>query len=98
LDYPALVAPVSKVLPTDVAETEYQPRNEQDRYNHQLCKCARGFEIDDLTDGVTLDDAVKYANAPVSIQLVGRRYEDEKVVEAMEYLQEELGLPWAEYV
>lgn len=51
-----------------------------------------------MTDCVTLDDAVKYANAPVSIQLVGRRYEDEKVVEAMEYLQEKLGLPWAEYV
>ena len=44
------------------------------------------------------DEPEKYANAPISLQLVGRRYEDEKVVEAMEYIQEMLGLPWAEYV
>ena len=38
LDYPSLVAPVSKVLPTDEADSKYEPRNEQDRYNHRLCK------------------------------------------------------------
>lgn len=42
LDYPALVAPVSKVLPTDAAEADYKPRNEQDRYNHELCKWLHG--------------------------------------------------------
>lgn len=44
------------------------------------------------------DKPEKYVNAPVSIQLVGRRYEDEKVIEAMEYIKEKLELPWAEYV
>lgn len=34
----------------------------------------------------------------MSVQLVGRRYEDEKVVEAMEYIEEKLGGPWAKYV
>ncbi|KAJ4286271.1 hypothetical protein N0V90_013305 [Kalmusia sp. IMI 367209] len=81
LDYPALIAPVSKVLPSDVVDRDYEPRNEQDRYNYEQYS---GPE--------------KYANAPVSVQLVGRRYEDEKVVEAMEYIEEKLGLPWAHYV
>ena len=64
LDYPALVFPVTKVDPTkDVVEQDYRPMNEKDEYNHQLWKS--GPE--------------KYKGAPVSLQLVGRRYEDEKV-------------------
>ena len=39
LDYPALVFPVSKVDPeTDLREEGYEPINEQDAYNYQLCK------------------------------------------------------------
>lgn len=64
LDYPGLVFPVTKVDPTiDVVEHDYKPMNEKDEYNHQLWKL--GPE--------------KYKGAPVSLQLVGRRYEDEKV-------------------
>ena len=64
LDYPALVFPVTKVDPTrDMIDRDYVPRNEMDKYNHQLWKS--GPE--------------KYEGAPVSLQLVGRRYEDEKV-------------------
>lgn len=33
----------------------------------------------------------KYASAPISLQLVGQRYEDEKVLEALEYIQGRLG-------
>lgn len=40
----------------------------------------------------------KYAGAPISLQLVGRRYEDEKVLEALEYIQEQIGLPFAKFV
>lgn len=36
-----------------------------------------------------------YRGAPVSLQLVGRRYEDEKVVAAFEYIKEQIGLPFA---
>ncbi len=50
------------------------------------------------TQLTNLDSPEKYANAPVSLQLVGKRYEDEKVVEAMEYIQEKIGLPFAEFV
>ena len=64
LDYPALVFPVTKVdLTVDVVDQEYVPTNEPDKYNHQLWNS--GPE--------------KYKGAPVSLQLVGRRYEDEKV-------------------
>jgi Asp-tRNA(Asn)/Glu-tRNA(Gln) amidotransferase A subunit family amidase len=38
----------------------------------------------------------KYVDAPVSLQLVGRRYTDEKVFEAMEFIKEVVGdLPFA---
>ena len=64
LDYPALIFPVTKVdLTVDVVDQSYTPMNEKDEYNHQLWKS--GPE--------------KYKGAPVSLQLVGRRYEDEKV-------------------
>ena len=64
LDYPALIFPVTKVdLTKDVVDQDYVSMNEKDEYNHQLWKS--GPE--------------KYKGAPVSLQLVGRRYEDEKV-------------------
>jgi hypothetical protein len=34
-----------------------------------------------------------YVDAPVSLQLVGRRYEDEKVFEALEFMLEVIRLP-----
>ena len=36
-----------------------------------------------------------YVVAPVTLQLVGRRYEDEKVFEALEFMRKAIGLPWA---
>lgn len=32
-------------------------------------------------------------DAPISLQLVGRRYEDEKVIEALEMILETAGIP-----
>ena len=34
------------------------------------------------------DDPAKFLDAPISLQLVGRRYEDEKVIEALEFILE----------
>lgn len=83
LDYPALVFPVTKADPAvDTIREEYRPMNEKDAYNHDLWQS--GPE--------------KYNGAPVSLQLVGRRYEDEKVVEVMEFIQTKLGLPFAKFV
>lgn len=41
------------------------------------------------------DDPEKYIDAPISLQLVGRRYEDEKVLEALELITEVAGLPFS---
>ena len=39
LDYPALVFPVTTVDPAlDARDDDYLPKNEQDQYNHDLCK------------------------------------------------------------
>ncbi|KKY25176.1 putative fatty-acid amide [Phaeomoniella chlamydospora] len=39
LDYPALIFPVTKVdQEKDTVETGYEPRNEQDAFNYELCK------------------------------------------------------------
>ncbi|TKA61195.1 hypothetical protein B0A49_10935 [Cryomyces minteri] len=40
----------------------------------------------------------KYRDAPVSLQLVGRRYEEEKIIEALEFIKERTGLPFVKFV
>lgn len=42
------------------------------------------------------DDPDKFKGAPVSLQLVARRYEDEKLLGILEMVQQALELPWAE--
>lgn len=43
LDYPALVFPTGlQCGPEDVREEGYEPRNEDDRYNYELCKFVPG--------------------------------------------------------
>ncbi len=39
------------------------------------------------------DDPKTYVDAPISLQLVGRRYEDEKVIEAYEMIAAAADLP-----
>ncbi|KAL8714578.1 MAG: hypothetical protein Q9220_001526 [cf. Caloplaca sp. 1 TL-2023] len=39
----------------------------------------------------------KYQGAPVSLQFIARRYEDEKVIEALSYIKEKIGLPFATF-
>lgn len=40
LDYPAVVFPTGlKCGPEDVKEEGYEARNEDDRYNYELCEC-----------------------------------------------------------
>jgi amidase len=105
LDYPAAVFPTGlKCGPEDLADREYVPRNEQDRYNHELCKFSssergggRDFvvQVTSLTFLACADDPERYIDAPISLQLVGRRYEDEKVIEALEMIIEAAGLPFS---
>ncbi|KAF1982542.1 amidase [Aulographum hederae CBS 113979] len=46
-------------------------------------------EKDEFNYGIY--DPEKYRDAPVSLQLVGRRYEDEKVLQALEFIQSKVG-------
>lgn len=94
LDYPSLVFPTGLFCgPEDKVEADYTPRNEQDAYNHSLCKLHKVCDVIIETWLTIPDDPSKYADAPISLQLVGRRYEDEKVIEALEFMLEAAGMP-----
>jgi len=85
LDYPVVVFPVSKVGSADKMDKVhgvYTPSNPKDEYNWQLWEeCG----------------AEGYRDAPLSLQLVGRRYEDERVLRALEVIKEETDLPFVSY-
>ncbi|KAL3417551.1 acetamidase [Phlyctema vagabunda] len=95
LDYPALVFPVDRVGASERANGmgqqagAYQPRNEKDAYNWR--------QWEESHDGTTMQGTGGYENAPVSLQIVGRRYEDEKVLQACELIHQETGCPFVEF-
>lgn len=47
-------------------------------------------------DGSEIDDPQIFDGLPISLQLVGRRFEDEKVIAILEYITAAIGLPFAE--
>lgn len=101
LDYPAVVFPVTKVDQSiDVAEEGYVPRNEKDKYNYELCKTSNLVTWPNYGSANIWDEDApqSYTNAPISLQLVSKRYNDEKVIEALEYIQEEIGLPFVDFI
>ncbi|KAI1748439.1 amidase signature domain-containing protein [Xylaria castorea] len=81
LNYPAIVFPIGTKVGgeynTYEYPTNYEPLNETDRYNYALWR-EHGVE--------------GYAGAPVSLQLVGRIYEDEKLLRALNTLLDAAGL------
>jgi len=84
LDYPAMVFPVDQVdIAKDAEKVEHTPRNDHDKYNWDLWE-KYGAE--------------GYKDAPLSLQLIGRRYEDEKVIQALEIIKRETGLPFVDYI
>ncbi|KAK8060770.1 hypothetical protein PG996_010700 [Apiospora saccharicola] len=81
LDYPAVVFPAKDHVSVDkdgADVADYTPRNDADEYNWSQWK-EHGAE--------------GYKGGPISLQLVGRRYDDEKVLAALEVILEETGLP-----
>ncbi|PVF95671.1 amidase [Serendipita vermifera] len=62
-------------------------------------KKERGFEpMSDLdSDNYKLYDPDEFHGLPVSLQLVGRRFEDEKVLAVFEYIQQAIGLPFVPF-
>nr|POE77485.1 putative amidase [Quercus suber] len=91
LDYPALVFPTGLWCGSeDKAREESPPRNEQDKYNRELCKCLPVAMLcgtcRSMLICLLIDQQDVYVDAPISLQLVGRRFEDEKLVEALEMI------------
>ncbi|KAI0889517.1 amidase [Annulohypoxylon maeteangense] len=84
LDYPAVVFPVADKVDTLEREKpfeypeDYVPLGEEDKYIYDLWK-KHG------TEG--------YKDAPISLQLVGRRNQDEQLLKATQILLEKAGLP-----
>lgn len=72
-----MVFPVGTVDAEKDRGEAWEARNEKDSYNKSLWD-EHGVE--------------GWKDAPISLQLVGRRYEDEKVLRALEVLKEEVGL------
>ena len=51
LDYSALIFPVTKVdQQKDLKDTSYEPRNDKDAYNHNLCKFCLVSNEAEITD------------------------------------------------
>ncbi|KAH0559589.1 hypothetical protein GP486_003892 [Trichoglossum hirsutum] len=48
-------------------------------------------------DNWMLYDPKRFAGLPISLQLVGRRFEDEKVIAVLEYIKKEIGLPFVDF-
>lgn len=74
LEYAGAVFPVGKVDQNiDLAEKDYMPINEQDKFNHALY------------------DPSTYVDAPIGLQIVTRRFEDEKCLAILEVVEKAMG-------
>lgn len=98
LDYPAVAFPVDKVdKEVDVVvDRVCQPKTRNDEWNWGLCECFYAAMRELLTCG-SLDNPEAFDGLPISLQLVGRRFEDEKVLAVLEYIQGAIGLPFASF-
>ncbi|KAL8987983.1 MAG: hypothetical protein Q9177_002874 [Variospora cf. flavescens] len=82
MDYSAAVIPVTRVdKSVDVFDHGYQPLNEVDRKNWEACKpfLAISSVVQRYTNLNLEDDADTYDGAPVGLQIVARKWEEEKV-------------------
>jgi amidase len=93
LDYPALVFPVTRVDPGQDVNDGHEPMNDLDRENWDLCECIEIELQENWTDRWRTDDPQVFSGLPVCLQLVCRRFEDEKVVEILKFIQSRVKLP-----
>ena len=69
----------------DPKPTSYRPISAADRECYEQCK-----QID-FTLKLIIDDPEKYEGGPVGLQVIGRRFEEEKVLEILEVIQRAIG-------
>ncbi len=90
---------VSQVDPAvDLPDEGYQPRNKDDEYNYRLCKATNELNHIYLpSTNCPSDEPEKYRDAPISLQLVARRCEDEKLIQALESIKGKVQLPLVDF-
>ena len=102
LDYPAAVFPVTKVdknIDRIDPKSKHEPMSELDAENWALCGFAPlvyRFHLN-ANRGRDIDDPALFHGLPVSLQLVARRFEDEKLLAILEYIKAETGLPFTKF-
>ena len=81
VDLPALVIPVKdKVDPVlDPIDKNYVPVSRRDAEIQAMCTC-ESMMYRTLNQLCILDTPERFENAPLTIQLVGRRYREEEVI------------------
>jgi hypothetical protein len=84
IDYPGMIIPVhSAVDPIlDPADKEYIPANSKDAEVHALCKATLNESKSEKKLLLMLDPdkPEDYAGAPITVQLVCRRYREEECI------------------
>jgi amidase len=80
MNYSAIAIPITKAdKEIDVIDTSYQPLNDLDRKNWEGCKAHRSLRLTRL-GLIEADDPELYHGGPVGLQLVARKFEEEKIL------------------
>lgn len=80
MDYSAVVIPITKADKNiDIPEKGFTPASDVDALNWEACKshCDVGKWLNVMKS--VLDDPEIYDGAPVGVQIVARKYEEEKI-------------------
>lgn len=100
LDYPAVVFPVAKSDKNVDRPDKYKPMSGADLDHWALCKnfgSPNGDALADLKLQYKTDSPEKFEKLPIALQLVGRRFEDEKVLGILDYITRSIGLPFGKF-
>ena len=85
MDYSVAVIPITKADKSiDLFDNDYAPLNEVDKMNWESCKSIsrvllRSYTCFPLAHVSRQDDPETYDGAPVGLQIVARKHEEEKV-------------------
>jgi amidase len=80
-DFASVVLPVTEVdKARDHVEKGYQPRNDDDKAVYEECASAPSSLVGVVARDRFTDDAEAYHGAPIALQLVARRLEEEKAI------------------
>lgn len=95
LNYSAVVLPVSRAdKAVDQADPAYSPVNDTDRANWEACKSILPIMFPSRSNWLMLiDDADVYHGAPIGVQVITRKFQEEKALAIAKIVHESLGSP-----